>query len=658
MKFIVIFFAVYSLYSCTFVFYTDKQHPKLPSLWDKYQGNIEYVDLYTREKAKITTFWAQEAVFAPEARELLQDMERQGFRFNVSAVGVADYGFFQEGMEKTRVDATLLSTCQACKRLKYGSDHGTQVSNLITGKAPVGVSSRGKITMIRDLSEYIEDFGGGIERLHTDALKISNPPPVLNASVDPLHGLSDSIVEEKHIKTANRLLDKTIFVTSSGNDFTFPTLFNGEKFIERLGHKMLVVGSLDPSGFVSIFSQEHKHVTVLAPSDHFIRSRGHEGWLDKFGGTSGSSPLVSGAVADLRSIIPDLTRDEVATIITKTATLTSINTVSKLDGHGTLNQYKMLRVGQRLAENGWPNDRANLITDAKTYDFADEAKKLADKAEALLKTGNEADYEAGFKKLRTAFALDTSNSKTRTLLANIYRDAGYTVQAMFYDNPAQSAKQASTIKKIARRASLYWPRVFEENFLKSTDFYSVVKPLNVETDNSKWRRSISALSDMEESGIQLGAGYTSSDLYAAKNLTTRQQLLIFIEMLSYGDHENVEQLLNLLIEYARKDYPELMTEPAVQKAIAKHKLTASSRLKHQIRSFAGHIDKYSMRSKEALEREAGKDWLHGLDKALQEVDRQPDLMRNDPVMAKYAKQKGVSVADLWQTLRKLVKLAP
>ena len=141
-------------------------------------------------------------------------------------------------------------------------------------------------------------------------------------------------------------------------------------------------------------------------------------------------PLLTYAV-----FFPDLTRDEVATIVAKTATPTSINMVSNHNGSGTLNQYKMLRVGQRLSENGWPHNRASLIDDEKMYDFADEAQKLSDEAEALLKTGNEVDYETGFKKLRTAFALDASNTKTRTTLADIYQDAGYSVQALFYKVP-------------------------------------------------------------------------------------------------------------------------------------------------------------------------------------------------------------------------------
>ena len=648
MKLIVIFFAVYSLYSCTVVFYTDKSQLNLPSLYANDYGNIEYVDSVTDEKAQLTKFWAQEAVFAPEARELLYGMEQRGFRFNISAVGVIDYGFFREGMKKAIVDATVLSalsSCEACSETpSTDSAHGTYVSNLITGEAPVGVSSRGEITLLADTNDPVSE-----SRL----LKTSNLPPVLNTSLS---------FTDDAIKNINKLLDKTIFVYAAGNSFNTqpsPIIHREHKFVEELGDRMVVVGSLDPSGFVSHFSQEYQHVTVLAPSDHFIMSRGAKGRLSIFSGTSGAAPLVSGAVADLHSIIPDLTRDEVATIIAKTATPTSIKTLSKQDGHGTLNQYKMLRVGQRLAEKGWPNDRTSLIADAKMYDFADEAKKLAADAAALLQTADEADYKAGFKKLRTAFALDTNNSKTRTMLAKIYRDTGYTVQAMFYDIPAQSAQQASTIKKITRRTSIILTNAIDAyDLIYSGNYRDVVKPLEIENMYTSADHIVEdAIANMEKSVNRLGTERTYPDLYAAKNLTPQQRLLACIDVLSsYGGNERAEQLLNLLIEYARDAHPKLMTEPAVQKAIAKYNFTASSRIKYRIYNFASYIIEYyemfvngiPMNKNHALE----------LGETLQEADRQPKLVYDDHVLAKYARKGGMSVADLWQTLRKMAKFAP
>lgn len=461
MRLNVIFFViVFNMCSYATQLYGSEAKKELPSIYAKDYGSIDYdVEVLTLheekmagydrsissamdEKAQLTKFWAQEAVFAPETRELLQDMERRGFRFSASEVGVIDGGFFKEGMQKTRIDTDIPSVNFRSIILHEG--HGTKVSNLITGEAPVGVSSKGKITMLKDYYDIPvwHPFGAGNE----------NPPPVINAS---------TTIYNYSYKVMNELLDKTILVRAAGNDFPG----HGEMILYEFGRKMIVVGSLDPSGFVSHFSQSHENVIVLAPSDYYIVSRRGEGTFVHFGGTSGAAPLVSGAIADLRSVLPDVTRDEVATLLAKTATPTAINTVSNHDGAGTLNQYKLLRVALRLSENGWPHNRASLIVDEKMYDFADEAQRLSDEAEALLKTTNEGDYEAGFKKLRTAFALDTSNAKTRTMLANIYRDAGYSQQALFYDVPERSALDTSIIKKKSYR--IYGQRLLFAIYFKS-----------------------------------------------------------------------------------------------------------------------------------------------------------------------------------------------
>ena len=429
---------VYSLCSCNVLFYEDNSEPKkeLPTLHPEDYGSIEYIDNVTEEKSRLTKFWAQEAIFAPESRALLQDMEQHGFRFNPSEVGVIDGGFYREGMQTTNIESSVLSNCDVCS---HGEDipsvnkaHGTHVSNLITGEYPVGVSFKGKVTMLQENSAIHAGFPFLAD------YTISNPPHIINASLGRPYYSTE---------VANELLSKTVFVYAIGNEFPSEV----EDITPELGKKMIVVGSLDPSGFVSEFSQSHENVAVLAPSDDFIMSRGANGALSKFGGTSGAAPLVSGAIADLRSILSDLTRDEVATIITKTATATSINTVSKHNGNGTLNQYKMLRVGQRMLENGWPHNKANLLADENMYDFTDEAKKLTAEAIELLQTTNKDDYQTGFKKLRMAVALDTHNAKARTMLADIYQDAGYPVQAMFYNTPEQSARHASIIKKIVHR---------------------------------------------------------------------------------------------------------------------------------------------------------------------------------------------------------------
>ena len=89
-----------------------------------------------------------------------------------------------------------------------------------------------------------------------------------------------------------------------------------------------------------------------------------------FGGTSGAAPQVVAALADVLSILHTLNRDEAATLLRRTAVVSSYG-----DGVGTLNRYKLVRVAQRLLERGWPTSKVALHDDS-VYDFSDEAQAL------------------------------------------------------------------------------------------------------------------------------------------------------------------------------------------------------------------------------------------------------------------------------------------
>ncbi len=91
-------------------------------------------------------------------------------------------------------------------------------------------------------------------------------------------------------------------------------------------------------------------------------------------------------MGEYMSILPGLKRDEAVIMLQKTATCTSINSVSEVNGAGVLNHYKMLRVAQRLHAAGFNEaDRAQrlaLLKDEKHYDFAREATGLQAEADA------------------------------------------------------------------------------------------------------------------------------------------------------------------------------------------------------------------------------------------------------------------------------------
>ncbi len=432
---------------------------KILNLYSKDYGIIEYEDRYTYERSiarlglrpphnlglpkfssRLNVFWAQEATGTPEARML---MEKIGKKLDLvdSNIAIIDGGFtppsvMSETMrsrmhDDLSVDSNWSDIMDNYFRNNGNDNHAAKVLGIILGEAPVGVSSRGKVTHVR-----ADNRGSDIFSLREETTFSENSlavePDLVNVSLGGLGvGLEDIAKAKEEVG-----LRKTIFIKGVGNDFP---LSGDDKIIANLGDEIITVGSADPGGFPSEFSQVSEKVIVLAPADTFQVSE-IGGTLTRFGGTSGATPMVTGALADTMSILPDLSRDEAVIMLQKTATRTSIHSTSQVDGAGVLNHYKMLRVAARLRDAGFheldSTQRTALLSSSEKlydgeslFDFSKEATKLRREAQKLL-ASNETE---AFKKLRLAFFLDSTDEKTRKTLAAIYRDAGHQASAEFYD---------------------------------------------------------------------------------------------------------------------------------------------------------------------------------------------------------------------------------
>ena len=203
------------------------------------------------------------------------------------------------------------------------------------------------------------------------------------------------------------ITNRTIMVIAAGDDYPAPT----DPSISKLTTKAVVVGGLNPAGQISTSSQRGEDVTVYAPSDRYLQSyvfseKSKTGYI--FGSTVAAAALVTGTIADVLAIVPwRLDADEIKMLLKKTAI------------GGSLNYYKLLRVAGRLASSD-----AHAIYDDGLYDFRYEAKLLVEKEYE--------DFEEEFSALREAFFLDSNNVEVRTQLAEIYRQAGYETEALFY----------------------------------------------------------------------------------------------------------------------------------------------------------------------------------------------------------------------------------
>lgn len=426
----------------------------------------DWPDLMTRY-GKLSKFWAQAASAAPEARAYVEQLAQRDVSLSSPHIGIIDAGFSHNNIatgtklspklhahlaayrEDERSSSSILASAlppsfskllqpfYVCYPLRPKHlHHGTAITHLVASKTTaIGSSARGKVSLLLPLPRLPLEYQIDLYTMLATALYPL--PQLINFS--RTFGYDDSWSEQAADATLP-LLQKTIFVSSAGNKYPDPIEVGKRKVAEA----MIIVGSTDPTGHASSFSQRGKEEVIRAFSDEHVQTIGVEaGVFIDFGGTSGATPQVVAALADVLSILHTLNRDEAATLLRRTAVASSYG-----DEAGTLNRYKLLRVAYRLMQRGWPTSKAALHDDS-VYDFSDEAQELT-AASFSAATPTES-----FTQLRQAFFIDPNNSQTRTLLAAIYRQAGYEAEALFYGVADPEARDAF----IKQREDIRWEAI-------------------------------------------------------------------------------------------------------------------------------------------------------------------------------------------------------
>ena len=415
------------------------------ALWGKVYGKTTY------GSRKLSKLWDREAIGTPEARQLLASLE---FPYHPSEVRIFDEGFASDeykefllsmqareslrladiyslntsevGQKPTTTLDTFSSISISMRQLPPDySDHGVLVAHLLAGKSPLpGISTRGKISLLSDVNPLTNNAGRQYLKL----------PGVINLSKDTFTTDVDALTP---------LGEKTLFVTAAGN--FFPEKSNNvilaSRALEQGGQaKIIPVGAINPDGTVSEYSVADSSVVVTAPGEYVFSFDGDEETL--FRRTSAAAPAVSGVLADVRSILPQLTQDNAVQLLESTAIKTVTNEVSELNGAGVVNHYKMVRVALRLAEDGYDGELMPDNLDAY-LDFSQEVTDLIDTSKNAIEF---------FLNLRHAFFLDPNNDVIRLQLADAYRQMGLVPQATFYDLPAEAVKSKSVKTKLDQRA--------------------------------------------------------------------------------------------------------------------------------------------------------------------------------------------------------------
>jgi hypothetical protein len=247
-----------------------------------------------------------------------------------ATVGILDFSIVGDDVTGNVVKYDGIST--------FSNGHGTAVASLIVapqdGKGVMGIAPNASVVAYNpfDASGTANwaDITTGIKNLANNGANVVNmslgvPGWTLNPGWNKV--FSDGKIA--------KLLDHTVFVIAAGNDGIAQTTDVQWDFNKNPA--FLIVGSVDPSGTISTFSNRPGTACLThggsgkcddALMNHFIVAPGElilvsdgEGGVTRASGTSFAAPLVSGAIALMQGRWPWLASfpDEEVSIILKSA---------------------------------------------------------------------------------------------------------------------------------------------------------------------------------------------------------------------------------------------------------------------------------------------------------------------------------------------------
>ena len=204
--------------------------------------------------------------------------------------------------------------------------HGTATSGCLTATTNNSIGISGtcwncKLVAISSLSDFVDEQG--IE------YAIDNGVKVISRSY---HGgvLSDLV---NYGETQG-----TIFLSAAGND-------NSPEVNEACtNEKVICVSATTPYDGLASFTSYGAEVDIGAPGI-YVHTTTHSNGYTSFGGTSASTPLVSGVVALIKSKNPNLSNQEVLSIIQSSGD--PFNAPQHYAGNGRINANTALRLTER-----------------------------------------------------------------------------------------------------------------------------------------------------------------------------------------------------------------------------------------------------------------------------------------------------------------------
>jgi subtilisin family serine protease len=252
-------------------------------------------------------------------------------------------------------------------------DHGTHVAGIIAANTnnQIGVSGAGfnvELLLVKTFSSHRKTTGADL--IKSIYYAVNNKAEVINCSWGT--GTRPTLAEFNAFEFAR--INNVIVVTAAGNSATYAATTSPAGL-----SNVLTVGSFNSSLQLSTFSNFGEAVDILAPGGDGIE-RKNDGILSLITysrysekkGTSMAAPFITAALANLKSLFPDLKRTELVNILLKSSDIKSVQGFFDTSYKDDLKFINMANA-IALAED-YVTRNQNNPTDINEYDF--EPKKI------------------------------------------------------------------------------------------------------------------------------------------------------------------------------------------------------------------------------------------------------------------------------------------
>jgi len=394
----------------------------------------KHVSKLTASIDKQTPLWAQEYIGADLVRE-----EIGALNLEPSRIAILDDGF--TGLRKDQIH--IPPNASYPDDWKDGN-HGFHTSSLTSSNSIVSSSSAGSIKKYIQISEP-DEYNFAVELFEK-----TEYPNIINNSMifwtDP----------ESHQAIQKIASNNTTMLVSAGN--YYPA---NHQVSESIADRVISVGWVDEKGLYHTSSTDGLQVDLVAPSGLTMLSKGVNQGYSFFSGSSGSTPLTSGAAADIAAVLGQSSIDIIAPILKNSALQYPLKNTK--NGAGLLNSYKAFHVAKIIKEKCEDSKDCILkeVSDLDNYKFTSNQEKVRAAKNRILseipscRENKPAIYKMkdcslkeSINELRKDFLLVRSKESSE-VLSCLYQSLGLDHNSHFYDFYSKDKLDSKDINKMS-----------------------------------------------------------------------------------------------------------------------------------------------------------------------------------------------------------------